>query len=565
MKKWLSANSILIIASVFILIFGFESNRWAKQKIIDNDVAIYYAYLPAALIYHDLTFEFTKNIPPESKKKIWTIYDHEKNIRILKMPMGVAILHTPFFAVGHVVALLSDFKADGYTPPYQAAVFFSTLFYVLFGLFFLRKLLNRHFSGKITNWTLIIIILGTNLFYYSSVNPGMSHPYSFIVITAFLYFTELWHEKANWKRSFIVGLLFGFIVLIRPSNIISVFVFLLYGVYSKAALKTKIDYFRKNYLQLILITVISLIIVSPQVIYWKLISGDWYYYTYGDEGFFFNDPKFINGLFSFRKGWLIYTPIMTFSLIGMLYLRRKKEYLIAIPLTTLFALYIIFSWWAWWYGGGFSSRPMIDYYGLLAIPLALFIHEIFSGKKILKAVFLTIILLLISLNIWQSYQYKKGILHYDGMTKEAYIKLFFAKHYPKNYNEIIDRPDYKMMKQNVELSQSDYEKQLSGKELKFYRFCTVSQIVRKSLRGEKILPGESIYSKLLIIIKNKESYPEYYDLIVEKAKRKIEKRIKHNDKKMSRLIKKANQENTTPELLVKNHADSIFNKKFIEN
>ena len=55
-------------------------------------------------------------------------------------------------------------------------------------------------------------------------------------------------------------------------------------------------------------------------------------------------------------------------------------------------IYIIFSWWSWWYGGSFSCRPMIDFYCILALPLAALINVISNSKKAIKYIFVVIFL-----------------------------------------------------------------------------------------------------------------------------------------------------------------------------
>ena len=52
----------------------------------------------------------------------------------------------------------------------------------------------------------------------------------------------------------------------------------------------------------------------PQMIYWNEMTGHWLYFSYGsDERFFFGDPAIIKGLFSYRKGLFIYTPLLLFA------------------------------------------------------------------------------------------------------------------------------------------------------------------------------------------------------------------------------------------------------------
>ncbi|MDZ7774829.1 MAG: hypothetical protein U5L09_04050 [Bacteroidales bacterium] len=348
--------------------------------------------------------------------------------------MGVAMLHLPFFLLAHLITLLLPFAANGYSPPYELAMYLSSIFYTLAGVYFLRKLLLKHFTEKITAWTIILVVFGTNLFFYSTLRTGTSHTYSFALITASLFFYEQWHEKNTWKTTIIIGILSGFIVLIRPTNVIIALVFILYGITNFRALKDKLSVFKAHYPKLLLILIVAFMVLFPQMVYWKWITGDWIYYSYKDEGFFFSDPELIKGLFSFRKGWLLYTPVMFFSVLGMIWLyQNQRKYMLAVPIFFLINIYIVYSWWAWWYGGSFSSRPMIDTYGLMAIPLAAFLKETIHQKKWIIVTIKTIFIALVILNLWQSKQYKRGIIHTDGMTKQSYLRSFFSWNYPKNY------------------------------------------------------------------------------------------------------------------------------------
>ena len=68
---------------------------------------------------------------------------------------------------------------------------------------------------------------------------------------------------------------------------------------------------------------------------------------------------------------------------------------------------------------------MIDYYALLSLPLAAGLQQVFEKSKVRAMVFGSIVFLLISLNLFQTWQYKNGLIHYDDMSKEAYFKGFF--------------------------------------------------------------------------------------------------------------------------------------------
>jgi hypothetical protein len=183
------------------------------------------------------------------------------------------------------------------------------------------------------------------------------------------------------------------------------------------------------------------------LLFWKAQSGSWLHYSYNDEGFFFSNPSIIKGLFSFRKGWLIYAPVMLFSLIGLGFFFRKNRWLgTGISLTFLIFIYLTFSWWCWWYGGGFGARTMIDIYPFMAFGLAAAIAFIYQQKAWLKAGFFGLLFFFIGLNMFQTYQYKLSLLHWDSMTFKAYKGIFLKTRFMDGYADMISEPDYEKQK-----------------------------------------------------------------------------------------------------------------------
>ena len=188
---------------------------------------------------------------------------------------------------------------------------------------------------------------------------------------------------------------------------------------------------------------VAFLVISPQLVYWKYSTGSWVYYSYGEEGFYFNHPHIIDGLFSYRKGWFIYTPLMLFFVIGFFFMRKRiPELLLPLSIFLLLNIYVVFSWWCWWYGGSFGARPMIDSYGLLALPFATLLEKVISRKKWQKIMASVFLLFFIYMNLFQTRQYRTSMIHWDSMTKQAYWKVFFREQWPENYENLISPPDY---------------------------------------------------------------------------------------------------------------------------
>ena len=420
--------------------YGKNLDTWGKNQIIQNDVISYYAYLPATFIFHDLSFGFTKDLPENFEGKIW-LQEAPTGKPILRMTMGLAILWIPFFLIGHALAFLSGASTLGYSWPYGLSVFLAAVFYLFTGLFYVRKILIRYFSDITVALTLLAIVAGTNLMYYIISEPGMSHVYNFALISAFLYYSILWTENGTLIRTIKLGLIAGMIVLIRPVNIIVILFPVLIGINGFSDFTSRL---RNGWKAIIWFALAAFLVVLPQLIYWKIQTGHFLFNSYMESGkFYFLRPQIINGLFSYRKGWLLYTPIMFFAIAGLFMLKQfAKELKFPVILVFLINIYVIYSWWCWWYGGSFGSRPMIDMYGILALPMAAFFEWTRSKKIWIKGTAAILLVGFIFLNQFQMSQYRTSLLHWDSMTKEAYWGIFGKKNWPANYDKMIKIPDY---------------------------------------------------------------------------------------------------------------------------
>jgi hypothetical protein len=239
--------------------------------------------------------------------------------------------------------------------------------------------------------------------------------------------------------------LLGLISLIRPTNTIILIFFLLYGVITGKDLINRLKNLAADYRYLLLMALIVVLVWVPQMIYWKEMTGHWLYFSYGsDERFFFGDPAIFKGLFSYRKGLFIYTPLLIFAFAGIISLWRKcSPHALPVTLFVPLNIYIIFSWWCWWYGGGFGQRAFIDSYALMAVSAAALLSCAFSsGRKWLRTGMITAYLILMSLGIFNNIQYYNGAIHWESMTKAAYWDSFGRIRPSADFLNLLEAPDY---------------------------------------------------------------------------------------------------------------------------
>ena len=148
-------------------------------------------------------------------------------------------------------------------------------------------------------------------------------------------------------------------------------------------------------------------------------------------------------MFGFRKGWLVYTPVMAFALVGLFFMRGKAAMARnGIMAVLVVHVYITLSWWCWWYGGTFGQRPMIEVYPLLALPLCALIEQWHGVMRPARWAGIALGGFLILLNVFQTYQYELGLLHYDSMTRELYLEQFGRLAPVEGFDEKLDHPDY---------------------------------------------------------------------------------------------------------------------------
>jgi hypothetical protein len=448
--SWISKITLVVITTILIgSLFNIKVYQDAEKEskyLINHDVQQYYSYLPAAFIYKDLTFSFVDTQPYQIQRYFWRIpVKDQPGKYVVKMSLGLSYAYLPFFLAAHVFALNSEvFDANGFSKPYEFALAVSSICFVVMGLFFLRLILLRWYNEWVTSISLILIIFATNLYYYATTEPAMSHAYLFGLFAVFMYQSIRWVEDQKWQQAFWIGLIGGIIVCVRPIHVI-IFLFpLLFGVKNRSDLKKRIQLIASKYGQLTLLLLTFLFMLFPQLLFWKYNTGSWVYYSYSDEGFFFNNPQIWNGLFSYRKGWLIYTPLMLFALLGIIIVYKKnRDWFLFLFVYMVIYCYIVFSWWCWWYGGSFGARAMIEAYAFLALPLATFIQYIFKQNSLSKWGLSAILTFLLVLNLIQTQQKRLGLIHWDGMTKTAYWRNFMQLNDVGGIWDDFREPNYK--------------------------------------------------------------------------------------------------------------------------
>lgn len=409
------------------------------NNMIGWDVFGYYLYLPQTFIAKDVAMKddgFIRELRGkyEGIQIGYEVQPLENGNRVLKYSMGMAVVFSPAFFAGHVVAGWTGDVQDGMSAPYQRAMWIWNILITLAGIWILRLVLVRFFSEGISGLVLVLLVFGTNYLMHVTMlgQNGMSHNFLFTAYALLLLLVIRWHEVPKMGRMVPLGLLCGLMILARPSEMVCLMLPLLWGVYDRGSLREKLGLLGRSWGQLVVFAGLILLMGMPQLVYWKYVTGHWLHTAYGGdagEGFDWLRPHVWQVLVGFRKGWLVYTPLMLLALVGMVPLyRRYPKVWWGIVAYMIFNVYWISAWSCWWYAYSFGQRALIPAMAVMSLPLGAFFMAL-QGRALKMGLGVGIAVALVALNVFQSLQYADGTLDGTRMTGAYYWRIF-GKHVP---------------------------------------------------------------------------------------------------------------------------------------
>lgn len=374
----------LLIPLLTFLSFNYHSKAKYKtyKHVIWADQAGYYVYLPSTFIYQfdghafpvDIVEETGKGFELTEEGKIKTKYNY-----------GVALLQAPFFFLAHSFANLSDYDADGFSAPYHWAIMLAAIFYCLAGMHLLYLFLCKSVRSNIAFLTVFIILVSTNLYYYTVGQAGMSHAYSFFLFSALILLCH--NVITSQKPTYFYWLILAFslAIIIRPTAVLMLVFLLLYNPKNQR-FKVRFNFLIKNKKLLLFSAFIGFSVIIPQLIYWYYASGNLLHYGYTNEGFTnWLSPKIGHVMFSANNGWLVYTPLAAI-LIYTLLTHKSRAYKYPVIIIFIIGVYLFSSWWSWHFGCAFGARSFVEYLPLLALPFAFRLEKVFYSQKVLQKI-----------------------------------------------------------------------------------------------------------------------------------------------------------------------------------
>jgi hypothetical protein len=437
-----------LFSSLFIVAVGFSFMSRFQAKgtgaVISWDVSGYYLYLPATIIHHDLKElrfheQMLRDYAPTPNFQ--QAFRHPASGHyVMKYSAGMAVQYLPFFLLAHALAAPLGYPADGFSMPYQLAILLASLLVASLGLWLVRRALLPRFGEWPTVLTLLAIVLGTNYLNYTAMGGAMTHNWLFTWYAALLLLTPAFYRRPTLARAVGVGAIIGLMTLSRPTDILAVLIPLLWGLRPVLpAVRTRLAFWHQHLGLLLAALLAGAAMLSIQLLYWRYVSGDWIVYSYENQGFSWLRPHLWEGIFSFKSGWLTYSPLLIVAIVGFGGLRRQQP--IAFWPILIFAIlftYVTFAWDEWLYGGSLGIRAMVQSYAVLAWPMAA-AHRWLLARRFWLWTYAGVALLCCYYNVWLTYQgYGEGLLVAGQMNRAYLWRILGRYHVPAEARLLLD-------------------------------------------------------------------------------------------------------------------------------
>jgi hypothetical protein len=363
-----------VFAGLFALGVGAQINLGAR---LQSDGFYYFAYLRSLAFDGDVDFSNDYRLlglgdkthlfvpsPTGHAQSAWTI--------------GPAFTWAPFFALAHPIAGRlaasgAQVNTDGSSYPYRQAVCIAGLFYGLLGAWFSWRLAELFFPKGLAAGAVAFTIAGSFLLWYIVKEPTMTHAPSMAGVAGFTWMWAATHGRRSRMQWAALGLLAGFITLIRWQNALFA---ILPACETLASLLTHAR--RKDGAGVgatlvagALFTACATIGFLPQMLAWKAIYGTYLAVSPVGPQIRWWDPHLVDILWSSRNGLLSWSPILYIGAIGLFRFARTQP-AIGVPAILAIAVMTYFnaSIQDWWGSAGYGGRRFDGTLPLFALGVA---------------------------------------------------------------------------------------------------------------------------------------------------------------------------------------------------
>jgi hypothetical protein len=376
-RLWRGKQAGLVLAGLFTVGLALQLQLGAR---LQSDGFYYFAYLRSLAFDHDVdfmndyrmlglgdkTYLFTPTRTGKAESA-WTI--------------GPAIVWSPFFAAGHLVATRLHAKGlqvstDGTSYPYRQAICVASLFYGLLGCWFAYRLTCRFFPAQLAAPAVALTICGSFMAWYLVKEPSMTHATSMASVAGFTWAWAATRERRSLQGWALLGLLAGFMALVRWQNALfallpGIDVLLLFVRSGRSGDRRA---FRDAATGNAVFLVCAFVGFLPQMLAWHSIYGSLIARSPVGPEIRWASPHLVDILWSARNGLFSTAPILYLGAIGLIGFAIARPG-VGMPALAVVAVMVYFNACIqdWWGSAGFGGRRFDGTIPLFCLGLAAFI------------------------------------------------------------------------------------------------------------------------------------------------------------------------------------------------
>lgn len=360
----------------FLLLVFFLHYKIVGQAAYGDGI-YYYAFTRSLYKDHDIFFrnELGHHYSPQNnnaskEEPLGEVTEYTPTGYVSnRYPIGAPLSWIPSFIIADGIAHIlhmwdSTISLTGYSDIYQITLGITNVFFVVMGLYLISNILVRYFSSRIVITSLFLITLGTNLFYYASIDVLNSIPFTFLLSSIFLYLFHRLMQKSTYTLYFLCGLVIGMIALTRTQEGIFLLLPVTFIVFELFQIKEKMRAkIVPSIINLTLLTIGFIMVFAFQIAVWYIMYKTFFHSPYitQKDSFTFLQPHLIELIFDRKIGVLWWSPSYIIGFLGLfLFKKTQKIFGWFCVLLCVSEYYLIASWSAWAQGESYSVRMFIS-------------------------------------------------------------------------------------------------------------------------------------------------------------------------------------------------------------
>jgi hypothetical protein len=356
------------------------------SRLYASDEVQYFAWLRSLAFDHDADFQneyqyFYDAGVSRSPEFHETFLERQtpSGRRMNFTTLGSALLWAPFYAAGHVAALVTGAPADGYSRPYITAVAIGSAIYG-----FLAMLLSAAAARRVVGRGLaasLIVAVGTPLVFYSYVAPVFGHATSAFAVSLMVWVWLQVRDRWTLQGAFALGLAGGLVAIVREQDALVALgpaLDFAWFAWSRLRERQAAAGHARGLLPVAIAGVAGFVLAFlPQALAYASINGGVQPDATVVRKLTWSSPHALSVLFSPYHGLLAWTPLVAIALAGLLILatnrvarpeaQRVGILLLVMCIAQIYTSGIVESWTV---AGSFGQRRFVALTPVLTIGVA---------------------------------------------------------------------------------------------------------------------------------------------------------------------------------------------------